>query len=301
MRIEKVILMALTLPILATQLHPQETLSVDEQILAQHVEHQVEPVYPPIAIAAHIQGSVVIEITVGATGKIESIKVVKGPAMLQQAALDCIKQWAFRPFDKDGTAVSATGHISIVFDLDKYLPSEKEADIVSHFASADKKCKKALAVQDNALSAADLCKRAADIADQFGPGVRFIDQSTSFVSAAWALNKSGRFPEALVYSQKAVAVVMLGHDDDSRSAAAYGVLGITESILKSLDPADRDLTTAEDFERKAIAWADETKFKQEDSFKNALKLYLKTHATVLLALNRPEDAQKKLYEASKFQ
>ncbi len=301
MRVGKVFLFALSLPFFAGSLPAQNVLSVDEQTLAQHVEHQVEPVYPPIAIAAHVYGSVVIELTVGTTGQIESIKVISGPAMLQMAALDCVKQWKFRPFDKDGVAVSATGRVSIVFDLSKYMPKDKEASLFSHFTSANKKCQKALVAQDNALSAADQCKQAADIAGQFAPGARFIDQCASFVAAAWALSKSGRFPEALIYAQKAVDFVKLGHEDDSRSAAAYGVLGIIESNLKNLDAANGDLATAEDFERKAIAWADQTKFNQEDSFKNALKLYLKTHAAVLVALNRPEDAQKKLTEASTLQ
>ena len=50
--------------------------SVDQESLAEHVDHRVAPVYPPIAKAAHIQGTVLFELRIGADGKIESMKVV---------------------------------------------------------------------------------------------------------------------------------------------------------------------------------------------------------------------------------
>src|SRR5580692_10747830 len=65
----------------------QEVLSVDQSTLDQHVDHRAAPVYPPIAKAARIQGTVVFEVRIGVTGKIESSRVVSGPAMLQQAAI----------------------------------------------------------------------------------------------------------------------------------------------------------------------------------------------------------------------
>ena len=69
----------------------QQPIAVTEDIFNDHVLERTEPTYPPIAKAARIVGTVVIEVQVGTDGKIDFTKVVSGPAMLQQAALDCVK------------------------------------------------------------------------------------------------------------------------------------------------------------------------------------------------------------------
>lgn len=86
--------------------------------LNEHINHRAVPVYRPIAKAAPVQGAVVFDIEVGTTGNIESMKVASGPPMLQQAAIDCLRQWTFRPFVKDGMPIAAMGPISIEFTLD---------------------------------------------------------------------------------------------------------------------------------------------------------------------------------------
>ncbi len=97
--------------------HAQEVIQVDAKTIQQHLDHRAFPVYPPIAKAAHIQGTVVFDLRIGTSGKIESMKVISGHAMLQQAAIDCLKQWTFHPFEKDGVPAVATGQYSIIFVL----------------------------------------------------------------------------------------------------------------------------------------------------------------------------------------
>ena len=52
------------------------------------------PVYPPIAKATGTQGTVVLQATISRNGTIENLRVVSGPAMLQQAAMDAVKDGA---------------------------------------------------------------------------------------------------------------------------------------------------------------------------------------------------------------
>jgi periplasmic protein TonB len=61
----------------------QQPAKLKSQEILQLVDHRVEPVYPPIAKAARISGTVVLAVVVSSTGKLESWKVVSGPAMLQ--------------------------------------------------------------------------------------------------------------------------------------------------------------------------------------------------------------------------
>ncbi len=56
------------------------------------------PVYPPIAKAARVSGTVVLQATISKAGMITNLRVVSGPAMLQQAALDAVKTWRYRPY-----------------------------------------------------------------------------------------------------------------------------------------------------------------------------------------------------------
>jgi TonB family protein len=111
----------------------QDVISVDKLTLDQHVERRYGPIYPPIAQAAHVMGTVVIEVRVGLTGKVESMKVVSGPPMLQQAAIDCLKQWTFHPFEKDGNPTPASGIVSIEFSLGKDGPTPKEEEIANKY------------------------------------------------------------------------------------------------------------------------------------------------------------------------
>ena len=51
------------------------------------------PVYPPIAQSARVQGVVIIEATIGADGRVKDAKVLRSIPLLDQAAVDAVKQW----------------------------------------------------------------------------------------------------------------------------------------------------------------------------------------------------------------
>jgi protein TonB len=57
----------------------------------------VRPVYPPIARQAGISGVIIIEAKIGADGFIEDAHVLKSIPLLDEAALDAVKQWQFEP------------------------------------------------------------------------------------------------------------------------------------------------------------------------------------------------------------
>jgi periplasmic protein TonB len=75
------------------------------------------PVYPPIAKAAGVEGTVVLEATISKTGTIENLRAVSGPAMLTQAAIDAVKQWRYRPYLLDRMPVEVETTINVVFRL----------------------------------------------------------------------------------------------------------------------------------------------------------------------------------------
>lgn len=278
----------------------QQAISVDQAALAQHVDHHVPPVYPPIAKAAHIQGAIVFDITVGVTGKIEAMKVASGPAMLQQAAIDCLKQWTYHPFEKDGAPIAAKGQASIVFMLSDYYPGPDDEKIADRYFPLLDQCRKAVSARADTANEEAVCVQAAETAEMFGPEVRFIEKRSAFVYAATACANNRDLTSALAWAGKAVEVVKLGHDDNSGDNAVYSTKGTIEGMMGDLVDSDRDLSVAEDYGRKAIAWADEAKFEHSNYYRQTMARDLRFHAQVLQALNRPDDAQKKLEEAAKY-
>lgn len=77
----------------------------------------VRPVYPQPAMAARSSGSVLIEATIGADGKVHNARVLKSVAAFDQAALDAVRQWEFEPSRVNGEAVAVTMVIVVTFAL----------------------------------------------------------------------------------------------------------------------------------------------------------------------------------------
>jgi protein TonB len=75
------------------------------------------PNYPPIAKAARVSGTVVLQATISKSGTIENLKVISGPAMLQGAATDAVRSWRYRPYLLNGEPVEVETTVNVVFTL----------------------------------------------------------------------------------------------------------------------------------------------------------------------------------------
>jgi periplasmic protein TonB len=87
--------------------------AVEEGLILQ----KTKPVYPPIAIAAHVQGTVILAANISKGGAIENLRVVSGPAMLQQSAVNAVSTWHYRPYLLDGQPVEVETTVNVVFTL----------------------------------------------------------------------------------------------------------------------------------------------------------------------------------------
>jgi protein TonB len=77
------------------------------------------PVYPAIAKAAGISGTVTLAAVISKTGTIENLRVISGPMMLQQAARDAVQAWRYRPYLLDGQPVEVETTVSVIFTLQR--------------------------------------------------------------------------------------------------------------------------------------------------------------------------------------
>ena len=78
---------------------------------------KVEPKYPPLAIAARIQGSVVLAAVISRAGTIENLRLVTGHPMLVPAAIDAVRQWQYRPYILNGDVIEVETQITVNFVL----------------------------------------------------------------------------------------------------------------------------------------------------------------------------------------
>jgi TonB family protein len=76
-----------------------------------------DPKYPPDAKKAHIEGVVVLVATISESGSVEDLCVSQGPETLQQASVDAVKKWKYRPFLLNGEPREVKTQINCVFTL----------------------------------------------------------------------------------------------------------------------------------------------------------------------------------------
>jgi protein TonB len=93
------------------------SLKVFSGVMAGNLLAKTLPQYPAIAKAAHIQGIVVLQATISKTGSIQNLRVISGPPMLQQAAMDAVRSWRYKPYLLNGEPVEVETTINVVFNL----------------------------------------------------------------------------------------------------------------------------------------------------------------------------------------
>jgi protein TonB len=79
--------------------------------------HDVSPVYPPIAMQAHIQGIVIIEATISESGEVLNARVLRSVPLLDQAAIDAVRQWRYQPSMLNGAPVPVIMTVTVNFTL----------------------------------------------------------------------------------------------------------------------------------------------------------------------------------------
>jgi TonB family protein len=87
----------------------------------------VNPIYPAIAQNARVQGVVIIEATIGTTGEVKDARVLRSIPLLDQAALDAVKQWRYEPTLLNGTAVPIIMTVTVNFALTEDPAKEEQA------------------------------------------------------------------------------------------------------------------------------------------------------------------------------
>jgi len=77
----------------------------------------VAPIYPEVARLAHIGGTVIVEAIIGVNGDVTDARVLRSMPMLDQAAVDAVRQWKYTPTLLNGVPVPVVMTVTVTFAL----------------------------------------------------------------------------------------------------------------------------------------------------------------------------------------
>ncbi len=86
-------------------------------MLEGNLMRKVQPVYPPLARSARIQGPVVLEAVISKAGTIENLRLISGHPMLVPAAIEAVRQWRYRPYVLNNELIEVETQITVNFIL----------------------------------------------------------------------------------------------------------------------------------------------------------------------------------------
>ncbi len=96
---------------------PTTPLPVGGDVRQAKLLSSLPPVYPALAKSQHVSGDVRIDALIDANGRVTTMKVVSGPTLLHQAAMDALRQWKYQPALLDGKPVAMHLTVTIQFHL----------------------------------------------------------------------------------------------------------------------------------------------------------------------------------------
>jgi len=96
---------------------PPSIVRRSEGVIRGNALDKPSPDYPQLAKTAHVEGDVVVEITIGEDGNVSGARVISGHPLLQASALSAAKRWKFKPTLLNNTAVKVSGVLTFRFKL----------------------------------------------------------------------------------------------------------------------------------------------------------------------------------------
>jgi protein TonB len=95
----------------------RRAVRVSEPIQQAQLIARLQPRYPPLALQTRKEGTVVLHAIISRDGRITALEVVSGSPWFDQAALDAVRQWRYRPTYLGGEPVEVETTITVIFRL----------------------------------------------------------------------------------------------------------------------------------------------------------------------------------------
>jgi protein TonB len=92
-------------------------------VLEVNLIRRVQPIYPPLAHSARVQGTVEFTATIDEVGNVVNLQLVRGHPLLVNAAKEAVLQWKYRPTLLNGQPVTVISNVTVNFTLPQAPPS----------------------------------------------------------------------------------------------------------------------------------------------------------------------------------
>lgn len=273
-------------------------LEVSPVVAEHHLLKVVRPVYPAIAVAADIEGVVLLRATIGKDGRVSELGYICGPPLLAQAAMRAVKKWRYRPFLLDGHAAVAGSLVPVPFFLDtsKAKRSHEIANVVA-YAQQYVRCKSLLAAGKDG-PASHVCSALPGLVSDLPRG-NYGARDQAYRYAAKSAFVLGNYREAIPLLRHQISAEKsdMGSADFSVGfaywylAVAYKNEGNLKQARSSYKHAASNLKRGAD-----ILYQKSSKNRYLESLVKVLREY----AGVLDKLGRSRDAAKAIRKADKL-
>ncbi len=100
-----------------TVMNASKPLVISSGVATGMLTRKTEPLYPTIAKAARVSGTVVLHAIISKTGAITDLQVVSGPPMLRTAALDAVRSWHYKPYQLNNQPTEVETTVNVIFTL----------------------------------------------------------------------------------------------------------------------------------------------------------------------------------------
>ncbi len=96
---------------------PRAPVRVGGRVKQPRLINRVDPIYPSLAVQTHMEGDVMIEAIIDERGDVVEMKVVSGPPLLIQSALNAVRQWKYEPTYLNEQPVAVQLNVTVAFKL----------------------------------------------------------------------------------------------------------------------------------------------------------------------------------------
>jgi protein TonB len=96
---------------------PQKYVRIGGNIKAPKLVHEAKPEYPMLAQQARVQGIVILEAQVGPDGRVQTVRVLRGIPLLDEAAIAAVRQWRYQPLLLNGQPMPFVLSVTVVFRI----------------------------------------------------------------------------------------------------------------------------------------------------------------------------------------
>ncbi|HXE91999.1 MAG TPA: energy transducer TonB [Terriglobales bacterium] len=102
-------------------------IRVSQGVVEANLLKKVAPTYPEAAKAARVEGLVVLTVIITEGGKIQEVRLRSGDPLLAPAAMEAVKQWAYKPYLLNGEPIEVETTITVRFQLRNQPPLAPQA------------------------------------------------------------------------------------------------------------------------------------------------------------------------------